>query len=81
MPIPDSIRHHFERLSTQMTNLERVMRPLGLCPAETDAQDWKAKDRSDRWALSVVRPSSAALEIAQGPAARESEKSSGSELI
>ena len=39
MPIPDSIRHHFERLSTQMTNLERVMRPLGLCPAETDAQD------------------------------------------
>jgi hypothetical protein len=38
-PIPDSIRHDFERLSTRMGNLERVMPPLDLCPADSDAPD------------------------------------------
>jgi hypothetical protein len=36
-PIPDGIRRDFERLSVQMGNAERVMRPLDLCPAESDA--------------------------------------------
>ena len=36
-PIPDSVRRDFERLSVQMGNVERVMRPLDVCPAETDA--------------------------------------------
>ena len=35
-PIPDEVRHDFERLSVQMMNVERVMRPLDLCPAESD---------------------------------------------
>jgi hypothetical protein len=38
-PIPESIRHDFERLSTRLENRERVMQPIELCPAETDAQD------------------------------------------
>jgi hypothetical protein len=38
-PIPGSIRHDFERLSTRTGNLERVMPPLDLCPDEADAQD------------------------------------------
>jgi hypothetical protein len=38
-PIPESIRHDFERLSTRLDNRERVMPPIELCPAETDAQD------------------------------------------
>ena len=36
-PISDSIRDDFERLSTRLGNRERVMRPLDLCPAESDA--------------------------------------------
>lgn len=36
-PIPDGIRRDFERLSLQVGNVERVMRPLDLCPAESDA--------------------------------------------
>jgi len=36
-PIPDGIRGDFERLSLQVGNVERVMRPLDLCPAESDA--------------------------------------------
>ena len=35
-PIPDDIRRDFERLSAQIGIVERVMRPLGLCPAEAD---------------------------------------------
>jgi hypothetical protein len=35
-PIPDGIRRDFERLSVQMGNVARVMRPLDLCPAESD---------------------------------------------
>ena len=35
-PIPDGVRRDFERLSAQMGNVERVMRPLDLCPAESD---------------------------------------------
>ena len=36
-PIPDGVRGDFERLSVQMGNVERVMRPLDLCPAESDS--------------------------------------------
>jgi len=36
-PIPDGVRRDFERLSVEMGNVERVMRPLDVCPAETDA--------------------------------------------
>jgi hypothetical protein len=36
-PIPDGVRRDFERLSVQMGNVERVMRPLDLCPAESDS--------------------------------------------
>jgi hypothetical protein len=36
IPIPDGVRRDFERLSLQMGNVERVMRPLDLCPTETD---------------------------------------------
>ena len=35
--IPDGVRRDFERLSVQMGNVERVMRPLDVCPAESDA--------------------------------------------
>ncbi len=34
--IPDAVRRDFEKISLQMGNVERVMRPLDLCPAETD---------------------------------------------
>ena len=34
--IPDDVRRDFEKISLQMGNVERVMRPLDLCPAETD---------------------------------------------
>jgi hypothetical protein len=33
-PIPDDVRHDFETLSSKMGNVDRVMRPLGLCPSE-----------------------------------------------
>jgi hypothetical protein len=36
-PIPDGVRRDFERLSVQMGNVECVMRPLDVCPAEIDA--------------------------------------------
>jgi hypothetical protein len=36
-PIPDGVRRDFERLSVQMGNRERVMRPLDRCPAESDS--------------------------------------------
>jgi hypothetical protein len=36
-PIPDGVRRDFERLSAQMGNGERVMRPLDRCPAENDS--------------------------------------------
>ena len=36
-PIPDGVRRDFERLSVQIGNVERVMRPLDLCPTESDA--------------------------------------------
>ena len=36
-PIPDGVRRDFERLSVQMGNVERVMRPLDRCPAESDS--------------------------------------------
>jgi hypothetical protein len=36
-PIPNEVRHDFERLSAQMRNGERVMRPLDLCPAENES--------------------------------------------
>ncbi len=35
--IPDEVRRDFERLSVQMGNVERVMRPLDVCPAESDS--------------------------------------------
>jgi len=35
-PIPDGVRRDFDRLSTQMGNVERVMRPLDRCPTESD---------------------------------------------
>ena len=35
-PIPDGIRRDFDRLSAQMGNVERVMRALDLCPAESE---------------------------------------------
>jgi hypothetical protein len=34
--IPDDVRRDFEKISLQMGNVERVMQPLDLCPAETD---------------------------------------------
>jgi hypothetical protein len=34
--IPDHVRRDFEKISLQMGNVERVMRPLDLCPAEAD---------------------------------------------
>ena len=34
--IPEDIRRDFEKISQQMGNVERVMRPLDLCPAEPD---------------------------------------------
>lgn len=37
MPITDDVRHDFERLSSQMGNVDRVMRALGLCPGERGA--------------------------------------------
>jgi hypothetical protein len=37
-PIPDGVRRDFERLSVQLGNVERVMRPLDRCPAESDAE-------------------------------------------
>jgi hypothetical protein len=36
-PIPDGVRRDFDRLSLQMGNVERVMRPLDRCPAENDS--------------------------------------------
>lgn len=36
-PIPDEVRRDFERLAVQMGNVERVMRPLDVCPTEMDA--------------------------------------------
>ncbi len=36
-PIPDGVRRDFERLSVQMGTVERVMRPLDRCPAESDS--------------------------------------------
>ena len=36
-PIPDGVRRDFERLSVQLGNGERVMRPLDRCPAENDS--------------------------------------------
>jgi hypothetical protein len=36
-PIPDGVRRDFERLSLQLGNVERVMRALDLCPAESDS--------------------------------------------
>jgi hypothetical protein len=36
-PIPDDIRHDFQRLSSQMGNVDRVMGALRLCPADRDA--------------------------------------------
>jgi hypothetical protein len=33
--IPDDVRRDFEKISQQMGNAERVMRPLDLCPADT----------------------------------------------
>jgi len=36
-PIPDGVRRDFERLSVQLGNVERVMRPLDRCPAESDS--------------------------------------------
>jgi hypothetical protein len=36
-PIPDDVRHDFERLSSQMGNVDGVMRALGLCPGERGA--------------------------------------------
>jgi hypothetical protein len=36
-PIPDGLRRDFERLSEQLGNVERVMRPLDSCPAESDS--------------------------------------------
>jgi hypothetical protein len=35
-PIPDHVRRDFERISVQLGNVERVMRPLDACPAESD---------------------------------------------
>jgi hypothetical protein len=34
--IPDDVRRDFEKISLQMGNVERVMRPLDLCPAEAE---------------------------------------------
>jgi hypothetical protein len=36
-PIPDGVRRDFERLSVQVGNMERVMRPLASCPTESDS--------------------------------------------
>jgi hypothetical protein len=36
-PIPDGVRRDFERISLQIGNVERVMRSLDHCPAESDA--------------------------------------------
>ena len=36
-PIPDGVRRDFERLSAEVGNAERVMRPLDRCPAESDS--------------------------------------------
>lgn len=36
-PIPDDVRRDFERLSTQMGIVDRVMGALSLCPREGDA--------------------------------------------
>jgi hypothetical protein len=36
-PIPEGVRRDFERLSEQIGNGERVMRPLDRCPAENDS--------------------------------------------
>ena len=36
-PIPDGVRHDFDRLSVQLGNVERVMQPLDRCPAESDS--------------------------------------------
>ena len=36
-PIPDGVRHDFDRLSVQLGNVERVMRALDRCPAESDS--------------------------------------------
>jgi hypothetical protein len=36
-PIPDDVRLDFERLSSQIGTVDRVMGPLGRCPGENDA--------------------------------------------
>ena len=36
-PVPDGVRRDFERLSVQLGNRERVMRPLDRCPTENDS--------------------------------------------
>jgi hypothetical protein len=36
-PIPDDVRRDFERLSSQMGNVERVMGALSLCPTAGDS--------------------------------------------
>jgi len=35
-PIPDGVRRDFDRLSTQMGNVEHVMRALDRCPSQDD---------------------------------------------
>ena len=35
-PMPDGVRRDFDRLSTQIGNVEQVMPPLDRCPTEGD---------------------------------------------